>query len=186
MRHPHALDAATAALVIVDMQEAFRPAMAEFDAVAARIAKLVKGAALLGVPIVVTEHYPKGLGHIVEAVRAALPADEHPIVSKTAFSCCGEPTFVDAVNATGRKQLLVCGIEAHVCVCQTALDLLARDFQVHVVVDCITSRTVESREAGLARMRDAGAIVSTMEMALFELLRDARHPQFKAVHQLLK
>jgi nicotinamidase-related amidase len=185
MRHPNMLDPAKAALVIIDVQEAFRPAMPEFATVATRIGRLAKAASLLGVPIVVTEHYPKGLGHVVDEVRSALPADQK-IIAKTAFSCCGEQTFAEHVNQLGASQALLCGLETHVCVCQTASDLIASGVQVHLAVDCVLSRTADSRAAGLTRMQNTGVIVSTMEMALFELMQDAKHPQFRAVHQLLK
>lgn len=185
MPHENTLDAARAALVVIDMQESFRAVVPDFDEVAARIAVAVTGAQLLGVPVVVTEQYPKGLGRTAAEITAALAPEIEPI-EKTAFSSCGAQEFVARLEQTGARQVLVCGIEAHICVNQTTHDLLARGYQVHLLTDCITSRTPRSREAGLAKMRRSGAVPSSVELALFELLRDARHDQFKAIQKLIK
>lgn len=185
MRHENTLELGRAALVVIDMQESFRPHMADFAAWAARIATAVRGARLLGVPVLVTEQYPKGLGRTVEEVRAAL-AEDQEYVEKSAFSSCGAQTFLARLEATGARQVLVCGIEAHVCVNQTTHDLLARGLQVHLLTDCITSRSEHDREVGLSKMRRSGAIPSGVEMALFELMRDAGHEQFKAIQKLIK
>jgi nicotinamidase-related amidase len=185
MPHENTLDAARAALVVIDMQESFRAAVPDFAEVAARISVAVRGAQLLNVPVVVTEQYPKGLGRTAAEIRAAL-ADQSEPVEKTAFSSCGAQEFVARLERTGARQIIVCGVEAHVCVNQTAHDLLARGFQVHLLTDCVASRAPRDREAGLAKMRRSGAVPSTVEMALFELLRDARHEQFKAVQKLIK
>src|SRR5919206_271250 len=185
MRHAHTLDAPRTALVVIDMQESFRTVIADFTATAARIARMCAGAQLLNVPVLVTEQYPKGLGHTAAEVRAVLPAGYEPI-EKTAFSSCGAQEFVAQLERTGARQILVCGIEAHICVNQTTHDLLARGFQVHLLTDCITSRAAYNREAGLAKMQRSGALPSSVEMALFELLRDARHDQFKAIQKLIK
>ncbi|HEY9282717.1 MAG TPA: hydrolase [Pyrinomonadaceae bacterium] len=185
MPHENTLDAARAALVVVDMQESFRLAIPDFVEVSRRIATAVTGAQLLHVPVVVTEQYPKGLGRTSAEIRAALAPGAEP-VEKTAFSSCGAQEFVARLEQTGAKQVLVCGIEAHICVNQTTHDLLARGYQVHLLTDCVTSRSPRDREAGLSKMRRSGALPSTVELALFELLRDARHEQFKAVQKLIK
>jgi len=185
MRHAHTLDPARTALVVIDMQESFRTVIADFATTAAHIARAVTGAQLLHVPILVTEQYPKGLGHTAAEVRAALPAGLEPI-EKTAFSSCGAQEFVAQLEQTGARQVVVCGIEAHICVNQTTHDLLARGFQVHLLTDCITARTAANRQLGLAKMQASGALPSSTELALFELLRDARHEQFKAVQKLIK
>ena len=185
MPHENTLDAARAALVVIDMQETFRAAIADFDETARRIAVAVSGAQLLDVPVVVTEQYPKGLGRTAAEIRAALAPGVEP-VEKTAFSSCGAREFVARLEQTGARQILVCGIEAHICVNQTTHDLLARGYQVHILTDCITSRAARDREAGISKMQRSGALPSTAELALFELLRDARHEQFKAVQKLIK
>jgi nicotinamidase-related amidase len=185
MRHENTLELGRAALVVIDMQESFRPHVPDFAARAARVATAVRGARLLGVPVLVTEQYPKGLGRTVEEVRAAL-ADGQEYVEKSAFSSCGAQVFLSRLEATGARQILVCGIEAHVCVNQTTHDLLARGLQVHLLLDCIGSRKEEDRRAGLSKMKRSGAIPSTVELALFELMRDAGHEQFKAIQKLIK
>ena len=136
-------------------------------------------------PVVVTEQYPKGLGRTAEEIRAALPAGLEPI-EKTAFSACSAREFGAQLAAAGVRQVLVCGIEAHICVNQTAHDLLARGLQVHLLTDCISSRTPQNRQAGLDKMLRSGAVPSSAELALFELMRDARHEQFKAIQKLIK
>lgn len=185
MQHANTLDAARAAVVVIDMQESFRQPIPDFSETAARIALVAHAARLLGVPVVVTEQYPKGLGHTAPEILAVLPEGTEP-VEKTAFSSCGAQAFVARLEATGARQIVLCGIEAHICVNQTAHDLLARGYQVHLLNDCITARTAQNREAGLSKMRQSGALPSTTELALFELLRDARHEQFKAIQKLIK
>ena len=185
MRHENTLAPGQSALVIIDVQESFRAAIPDFDGLAARIAVAARGAQLLSVPVVVTEQYPKGLGRTAAEIGAALPEGFEP-VEKTAFSSCGAREFVARLEAAGARQILVCGIEAHVCVNQTTHDLLARGFQVLLLTDCVSSRTEQNRRAGLDKMLRSGALPSTVELALFELMRDARHEQFKAVQKLIK
>ena len=185
MQHENTLNAAEAALVIIDMQEAFRSSMNDFAEVAVRIALMAHAAQLLGIPIVVTEQYPKGLGRTAGEIRAVLPAGLEP-VEKTAFSSCGAQTFVNELERVRARQVLVCGIEAHVCVNQTTHDLLARGYKVHLLTECITARSAHNRQTGLDKMQQSGALPSSIEMALFELMRDAAHEQFKAVQKLIK
>ena len=185
MSHAHTLAATQTALVVIDMQESFRQVVSDFTETAARIALITQGAQLLNVPIIVTEQYPKGLGPTAAEIRAALPAGLEPI-EKTAFSSCGAREFLAQLEQAGARQLLVCGIEAHICVNQTTHDLLARDFQVHILADCITARHPRNKAIALAKMQQSGAIPSSTEMALFELMRDAKHEQFKAIQKLIK
>lgn len=185
MRHENTLDLSRTALAVIDVQESFRPHIEEFSQLAARVARVVEAARLLGVPVVVTEQYPKGLGRTVEEIRAALPEDFEPI-EKTAFSSCGAGAFVSKLEEAGARQILLCGIEAHVCVNQTAHDLLALGLQVHILTDCVSSRTAQNRQVGIEKMMRSGAIPSSTELALFELMRDARHEQFKAIQKLIK
>ena len=185
MRHENTLDATQTALVIIDMQEAFRSSIQDFAEVAASIALVAHAAQLLNVPVLVTEQYPQGLGRTAGEIRAVLPAALEPI-EKTAFSSCGAQTFTAELDRARARQVLVCGIEAHVCVNQTTHDLLARGYRVHLLTDCITARTADNRQIGLAKMQQSGALPSSTEMALFELLRDARHEQFKAIQKLIK
>ncbi len=185
MHHANTLDLSRTALVVIDMQESFRPIISDFAETAARIALIAHAAHLLKLPVLVTEQYPKGLGATANEIRAVLPAGQEAI-EKTAFSSCGAQSFVSLLQQTGAQQILVCGIEAHICVNQTTHDLLARGYQVHLLTDCITARAPESKEVGLTKMQRSGALPSSTEMALFELLRDAQHKQFKAVQKLIK
>lgn len=185
MRHRYMLDPAHTALAIVDMQEAFRAAISDFAETAARIALVAHAAQLLDIPVVVTEQYPRGLGRTAGEIKAVLPPESEPI-EKTAFSSCGAPEFGAKLSGLNIQHVLLCGIEAHICVNQTAHDLLARSYQVHLLEDCITARAPANREIAFAKMRMSGALPSCTEMALFELMRDAKHEQFKAMQRLIK
>ena len=185
MPHENTLDPKRTALVIVDMQEAFRASISDFAEVASRIALVAHAAQLLTVPLVVTEQYPKGLGRTADEIRSVLPSGLEPI-EKTAFSSCGAPEFVARLKAKDTRHVLICGIEAHVCVNQTTHDLLADGYGVHLLTDCITARAAPNRQVALAKMQQSGAVPSSIEMALFELMRDARHEQFKAIQKLIK
>ncbi|MBM3465036.1 MAG: isochorismatase family protein [Armatimonadetes bacterium] len=173
-----------AALAVIDMQEGFRAVIPDFDAVAARIAKAVQGAHLLNVPVVVTEQYPRGLKQTAAEIRGCL--NGVAVLEKMTFSSCGIEAFGSELRGRQARQVLVCGIEAHICVTQTALDLIEEGYEVHLLVDCITSRDPRSKEIALARLQPAGAIVSCLEMALFELMSTAESPQFKAVQALIR
>jgi nicotinamidase-related amidase len=175
------LDRGRAALVVVDVQEAFRKAIPPFAEVAAAAGTLVEGAKEMGVPIHVTEQYPKGLGDTVPEVADRLPDGVEP-VEKMCFSAAEAEGF----DLAGRDQALVCGVEAHVCVNQTVLDLLERGVEVHVAGDAVGSRTKENWELGLHKVEQAGAVLTSVETALFELLRGADAPEFKAVQELVK
>ncbi|HYM54590.1 MAG TPA: isochorismatase family protein [Solirubrobacteraceae bacterium] len=165
-----------AVLVVVDVQEAFR-SYAAFDGVAQAAAKLLQAARILGVPALVSEQYPKGLGHTAPEVGL----QGEPLIEKTVFSAAR----ADGFDLAGRDQAIVCGIETHVCVSQTVHDLLDDGIEVHVPADGVGSRHEIDYERGLERMERAGAVVSTVEAALFELLERAGTPEFKAVQKLI-
>jgi nicotinamidase-related amidase len=165
-----------AALVVVDVQEGFRP-YAVFTSVAESCARLVQAARILDIPRLVSEQYPKGLGHTAAEVGLS---DERRI-EKTVFSAAR----ADGFDLEGRDQAIVCGIEAHVCVSQTVHDLLAQGIEVHVPADAVGSRHDIDYNRGLERMEGAGAIVGTVEASLFELLERAGTPEFKAVQGLI-
>lgn len=185
MPHRNILDKDRTALAVIDIQEGFRSAIPDFETIAVRASTAVQGFQLLGLPVLVTEQYPKGLGPTAEEIRLVLP-DGYEVFEKTAFSSCGASPFVDKLNELGVKQVVICGMETHVCVNQTAHDLLDRGFEVHILCDCVSSRFEYNRLAGLAKMTRSGAIESSIEMALFELMRDAKHEQFKSVQALIK
>jgi nicotinamidase-related amidase len=165
-----------AALVVVDVQEGFRP-YATFAAVAGACAKLVQAARILQLPTLVSEQYPKGLG----PSAPELGLQDEPRIEKTVFSAAR----ADGFDLGGAEQALVCGIEAHVCVSQTVHDLLAEGIEVHVPADAVGSRHELDYERGLERMERAGAVVTSVEAALFELLERAGTPEFKAVQKLI-
>jgi nicotinamidase-related amidase len=165
-----------ATLIVVDVQEGFRP-YPVFASVAESCAKLVQAARILQVPRLVSEQYPKGLGHTAPEVGLQ---DERRI-EKTVFSA----VRADGFDLDGRDQAIVCGIEAHVCVSQTVHDLLDRGIAVHVPADAVGSRYDIDYHRGLERLERAGAVVSTVEAALFELLERAGTPEFKAVQRLI-
>ena len=165
-----------AALVVVDVQEGFRPYSA-FAPVASSCAKLLEAARILGVPAIVSEQYPKGLGP--SAPELGLSGE--PVIEKSVFSAAR----ADGFDLGDKDQAIVCGIEAHVCVSQTVHDLLAQGIEVHVPADAVGSRHDVDYERGLERMERAGAVVGTVEAALFELLERAGTPEFKAVQKLI-
>ena len=163
-------------LVVIDVQEGFRP-YPVFTSVADACAKLVQAARILELPTLVSEQYPKGLGH----TAPELALQDEPRIEKTVFSAAR----ADGFDLHGRQQAIVCGIEAHVCVSQTVHDLLEDGVEVHVPADAVGSRHDVDYQRGLERMERAGAIVSTVEAALFELLERAGTPEFKAVQKLV-
>jgi nicotinamidase-related amidase len=185
MAHPNILDPGKAALIVIDVQEAFRNAIPDFAVLASRVSTAIQGFQALSLPVFVTEQYPKGLGPTAEEIRLVLPDDLVP-VEKTAFSSCVASQLVDGLNENGIKQVAICGLEAHICVNQTAHDLVDRGFQVHLLCDAISARFEYNRLSGIAKMTRAGAIESSIETALFELLRDAKHEHFKAIQALIK
>ena len=166
------------ALVVVDVQEAFRKAIDDFAATAHAASVLLQAARILGVPAVVTEQYPKGLGASVEE----LGLQDEPVLEKTVFAA----SQADGFDLGGRAQALVCGIEAHVCVHQTVQDLLGQGVEVHVCADAVASRDPRNRDLALQRAERDGAVLTSVEMALLELCERAGTPEFKAVQGLIK
>ncbi|HEX9241789.1 MAG TPA: hydrolase [Anaeromyxobacter sp.] len=179
------LDRARAAVLVIDIQSRLTPAMPP-DALA-RVVKytraLVGAAKELGLPVLATEQYPKGLGPVLAEVREVLPS---PPLEKVHFSCGADPAFAAALEKTGRRQVIVCGMETHVCVFQTVRDLVASGYEVHVCADAVSSRTEEHRRVGLELCREAGAVVTTAETAIFDLLHRAATDEFKKVSPLVR
>jgi len=178
------LDLENTALVIIDVQDKLARVMSDRDELFLNLKKLVRGMQALGVPIIVTEQYPQGLGRTVPEL-AQLLCDVQPI-AKLSFSCCGEERFLKEIKVLNHRQVLVAGIEAHVCVYQTVVDLLGAGYEVQVVGDAVSSRTVENREIGLEKMRSAGADITSTEMALFELLKVAQGETFKEISRIVR
>jgi nicotinamidase-related amidase len=185
MRHPALLDRRRTALAVIDMQEAFRPIIGDFVETAQYVALMVQACKILNVPIIITEQYPKGLGRTVAEIAEHLPAATTPI-EKLSFSACGVQEFDTQLRERHAEQVLVCGIEAHICVSQTAHDLLQLGYQVHLLSDAITARLLRNREIALQKLTRSGAILSSLEMAMFELCGGAGTPEFKQVQNLVK
>ncbi len=170
-------------LFLIDLQERLMAAMEKRDSVLKNAEILLKGAKALQVPLVVTEQYPKGLGHIVEELSLLLEAA--PVFEKTKFSAYDERVEA-ALNACGRKQILVFGSESHICVLQTVRDLLAKGYEVYVISDACCSRTEQNHQLGLNYMQALGAHIVSTELALFDLLKEAGSPEFKLISGLIK
>lgn len=174
------------ALLVVDMQSRLAQAMpaADIANVARNIEILMRAADALKVSTIVTEQYPQGLGHTLEALMAVLPRGVDQF-EKTCFSACGVAEFRDTLAHSGKNQIVLCGMEAHVCVLQTAAELI-KDYAVFVVADAVCSRKPEHREQALRRLDRLGAVITNTESVLFEWLGDARHKQFKTLSALIK
>lgn len=173
-----------AALLVVDLQEKLLAAIPDGARVLDRARRFIEAAKILKVPIVATEQYPKGIGPTCAEIKAAL--GDTPIFDKVAFSSCGAAAFAEAWSKSGADTALVCGVECHVCVLQTTLDLLSQGARVFVLADAVGSRNPFDRDIALERMRQAGAIITTTEAAMFELLERAGTAEFKEVLRLVK
>lgn len=177
-----------ALLVVVDVQErlvtAIHPDL--YPASLRNMQVAIEAAGTLGVPIILTEQYPKGLGRTVPEIGVALEGKDVRRIEKTSFSCARDEGFLGAFAGTGRRQAVLVGMEAHVCVYQTAVDLLRAGHSVFVLDDAVCSRTVRNYESGLAAMRQAGCVVYSTESGVFQLLKAAGTPEFKKIASLLK
>lgn len=202
--------------LVVDVQERLFPHMHERDALESRLLVLTRGLEALGVPLLVTQQYTKGLGETIPSLRHAFgwsqtsadtagssgvapgagagtaaptapdPTDSTPFIEKRAFSCCDEPGFSRALAALARPRVIVAGIEAHVCVLQTALDLQAGGYTAVVVTDCVSSRRASDRDVAFRRMQSEGVLLTTCESILFELARSSAAESFRAISRLVK
>ena len=172
------------AMVLIDIQEKLARAMHNKEALFDNLKRMVKGARIFGLPILWAEQNPDGLGPTIREIADLLP-DKKP-VSKFSFSCCGNKAFMKNLNAINCKNMLVAGIEAHVCVYQTVADLVNLKFDVQVVSDAVASRTPENRLIGLEKSKAAGAGLTSTETALFELLKDAGNEHFREIIEVVK
>ena len=171
-------------LVVIDVQGKLAELMHEKESLFKNISILVKAADLLEIPVVVTEQVPASLGPTVEEIAANL-GETQPI-DKAAFSCFGDDKFREKLISLRKSQVLICGIESHVCVYQTAADAVRSGWEVHVPADAVSSRDPSNKEVALRRLRTEGVTVSSVEMALFELMKTAEHPAFRDVSKLIK
>ena len=170
--------------LVIDMQEKLFPHMFRYELLLHKSRMLIEGLKILEIPLMVTEQYPKGLGPNVEPVKLALK--EIPVIQKAAFSCCDEPLFSQEVLKLNRKTWIICGIEAHVCVLQTVMDLVSLGRLPVVVSDATSSRDPEDKRVALERMKQEGAIITTCESILFELVRISGTAEFKSISKLVK
>ncbi len=178
------MDAENAVVVMIDVQERLAPAIHGLDCILLANDLVLKTAAELSVPVLVTEQYPKGLGHTIERFNGYYAPEN--VYEKLSFSSVGCAPFMEALKALGRRQVIVTGTEVHVCVMQTVLELLDERYDVFVVSDAVGSRTEENKRLGLERMIRSGAEVVSSEMVMFEMLKKAGTPEFKTLSNLLK
>jgi nicotinamidase-related amidase len=171
-------------LLIIDVQGRLALGVVQSATLATNISKLVRACTILDVPVLLTEQYPKGLGRTIDSIGELLPGKVP--VEKLSFSCCGTSEFMKQLRSFNRNDILVAGIEAHVCVYQTAVDLVEFGYNVHLVTDCVSSRSEENRSLGIGCIEKAGASLTSTEMAVFELLRVAEGERFKAISKIIK
>lgn len=184
MTHPAVLSASDSVLLVVDVQDAFLKAIWERERVIENAVKLVEAAKVFEAPVLVTLQNAQRLGGCSQAVADALPQGD--CIDKMTFSCLGDDTFRRLIEDTGRRQVLICGVETHICVNQTAHDLLSLGFTVHIARDAVSSRTQANWEVGIEKMRGSGCVITSTEAAIFELLGDASKPEFKQILPLVK
>ena len=178
------IDTEKCCLVVVDVQGKLAQLMVDKESLFANIEILIKAAKALEMPIVWCQQNPRALGPTVPQLAELLTGVEP--VDKMSFSCCGDAGFIDKLNALKATDVILCGIEAHICVYQTAMDLLDRDLDVHLIADAVSSRTAANRQIAVRRLTAEGANLSCTEMILFELLKTAEHPEFKELCRLIK
>lgn len=171
-------------LLVIDVQEKLASVIHDRDETLRHAGTLIKTANFLKIPVVFTEQAPEKIGPTVAGLAELVK--ERPFISKISFSCCGSPEFMNILKQHGRRQIIVCGIEAHVCVYQTVSDLLEQDYDVQVAGDAVSSRRKEHKEIALARMQQLGAGITCTEMIATELVGGAGHPQFKSILSLIK
>lgn len=185
MSHPRTLERTESVLVVIDVQECYRDKTFEHERMVRQVRRLIEAARLMRVPVLVTEQYPKGLGRTQPEVAEGFAPDQ-VVYDKRSMSCCGAPGFSDALAALGRRQVVLCGIEAHACVNQTAHDLLAAGYQVHLALDAISARAAQDVRIGCDKMIGSGAVPASVELVCFEWIRTAEAPEFRELQRLIK
>jgi len=182
MPHPTQLVGSESGLLVIDVQEKLMPMIPHGDTLVREIGFMIDAARIVDVPVQATEQYPRGLGNTVAELAKRLP----PRPDKTAFSSCAVPAVVESFRAARRSKIVLAGIETHVCVLHTALDLLAQDFRVYLPVDAVSSRYLIDHETALRRLERAGAVLTTVETTLFEWVGGGGHPKFKQISALVQ
>lgn len=186
LRHPNILDRGKSVLVVIDMQEPFLRAIHERERLTSNVLILIEAAKILNIPILSTTQYAQRMGGFAPDIAAALGADNGEPIDKFSFSCAGSEEFRGQLNSLGRRQILLCGVETHICIAQTALDLGYAGYDVHVAVDAISSRTFDKHKIGMERIRDSGGLPCATESAVYEWLVAAGTPEFKSILALVK
>lgn len=186
MIRPDQLHPPRAMLLVVDMQEKLMPAIVDRERITATACKMIRGAAVLGMPMIATEQYPRGIGVTVEPVRGLLAEYGVKTLEKPTFSAWATPAVREAILGHDRSQIIIVGVETHVCIQQTSLDLASRDYDVFVCADAVGSRGRMDYETALQRMRQSGVVVTTVESVLFELCQSSTAPRFKALLEIIK
>jgi nicotinamidase-related amidase len=184
IRHEFVATREDSLLLIIDFQQSMLKVMQGWKPIAHKVRQLVGAADHLGVPILLTEQYSKGLGVTIPEVLQEIRSPH--VFHKEHFSACLEPDFVPTVRAFGRPKIVAVGMETHVCVLQTCLDLVKAGFQVHLAADAVASRVTENRDAAIALMRDAGAVISTTEIVIFQWARRANTEEFRKILPIVK
>ena len=186
MLRANQLDVDRAFVLVIDIQDSLLPFISRHERVVESSRKLLDGVRVFALPVLATEQYPKGLGATHEPIRACLKANNATVIEKPTFSACGEPAVREEIRKIDRPQAIVIGIEAHVCVQQTVLDLVTMDYDVFVCVDGVGSRSRLDCKTALRRMRQEGAYITTVESVLFELCNRCDTKQFKAMLEVIK
>lgn len=168
-------------LLVIDIQERLIPVIHQYEEVIRNANILLKGMEILGVPVIVTEQYPKGLGNTCKEI---LLGEDAKVMEKITFSCLANDYIKESVQS--KKQIIICGVEAHICVLKTALDLLDEGYQVHLITDAVSSRKKENKQVAIERMKQSGVFISSTEMILFQLLDKAGTDEFKLISKLIK
>lgn len=171
-------------LLIIDIQEKLFPYIYKNEELRDRTNRLIEGCKTLGLKIIVTEQYTKGLGLTISPLRESLEGAE--VIEKTSFSCCGSTSIDAAIKAADKEFIIIAGIESHVCVLQTVIDLCSMGYTPVIVDDCVSSRNPNDKSVAIERMRKEGALISTYESILFELLGDSKAPEFKTISKIVK
>ena len=172
------------AFVAIDFQEKLMPAMSGMEELEDKSVRLIKGMKALGIPTIVTQQYTKGLGETIPSIAEALGDFEH--VEKNTFGCMANEEFASKIKELGKKNIVVCGIEAHICVQQTVLQLMEEGYNVYLTADCVSSRSENDKLWSITRMGEAGAVITTYEAVLYEILRDSKAEGFKEISAIVK
>lgn len=184
-RHPALLRHEDALLVVVDMQEPFLRHIHERERLIAQVTLLLQASVILRVPVVPTLQYEEKMGNVIPEIAKKFPAQCVPF-DKLSFSCAGSESFLSEIKRSGRRQIMLCGVETHICVSQTAHDLITLGYQVHILNDATSSRSESNSQAGLRKMAQAGTIMSSVETAIYEMMVEAGTPEFRQINNLLK